>query len=329
MRLVRVAGSGTGIVVDHTGVDYVVDIVTAATALSPERSAVADGLSALLTDPAQSWRPLVDDWESARGSLLELTEVALDDLARGRDRLGVRALAEVDLDPPLPSPTSRIFAAGGNFPMHVSKMVTNTVKSSSIGAQTETVPWGFYVIPGTIVGDKATIAPPESAQKLDYEAEVAVVLGGGEHQPCNDEISVWGYTAWNDFSIRDGALGLTRVDHGPLTWSLTKNFRTGHSCGPWMVVGSDVDTGDLSISCRVNGETRQDGTTADMQFSFGRMAAHIAEYAPIGGGDLVLSGTPGGTAMEQGIDGPYLKDGDRVEVLVQGVGVLRNQIKMG
>jgi 2-keto-4-pentenoate hydratase/2-oxohepta-3-ene-1,7-dioic acid hydratase in catechol pathway len=65
-----------------------------------------------------------------------------------------------------------------------------------------------------------------------------------------------------------------------------------------------------------------------MRYSFGRIAAHISRYAPLGGGDMILSGTPGGTAMEGGPDGPFLSDGDEVEVVVDGVAGLRNSVKM-
>jgi 2-keto-4-pentenoate hydratase/2-oxohepta-3-ene-1,7-dioic acid hydratase in catechol pathway len=199
-------------------------------------------------------------------------------------------------------------------------------KSRAVAAES-TPPWGFFVIPGTVVGDGSTVTPPAGTMKLDYEAEVALVLGGGEHPPGSEEVSVWGYTAWNDFSIRDEALGLSKIDHGPLTWSLQKNFRTGHACGPWLVVDEEVDVANLGIRCLVNGELRQDGTTADMLHPFGRIAAHLSRYVPLVGGDVIVSGTPSGTAMEGGLDGLFLRDGDHVEVLVDGVAPLRSTVK--
>jgi 2-keto-4-pentenoate hydratase/2-oxohepta-3-ene-1,7-dioic acid hydratase in catechol pathway len=90
---------------------------------------------------------------------------------------------------------------------------------------------------------------------------------------------------------------------------------------PWPAAG-------LRIRCRVNGEVRQDATTADMTYAFGAIAAHISSYSPRGAGDLIISGTPAGTAMESGADGPFLRDGDVVEVEVDGAGVLRNRIEL-
>jgi 2-keto-4-pentenoate hydratase/2-oxohepta-3-ene-1,7-dioic acid hydratase in catechol pathway len=230
-------------------------------------------------------------------------------------------LSELTLEPPLPDAVSRIFAMGGNFPMHtaatVQKLAIKVSDSVSSADKDDTPPWGFYVIPGTIVGPEHVVTPPRGTQKLDYEAEVGVVLTGRGAE-------IWGYTAWNDFSIRDAAFGLSKVDHGPLTWSLQKNFQTGNACGPSMVVGERF--GDLRIVCRVNGEKRQDGTTAEMKYSFDEIAAHINEYLILGAGDMILSGTPAGTGMEGGPDGPFLADGDVCEVEVTGTGVLRNRI---
>lgn len=80
---------------------------------------------------------------------------------------------------------------------------------------------------------------------------MAVVFGPGEHPVGSDRITIWGYTAWSDFSIRDTVLGLSKTDHGPLTWSLTKNFRTGNSCGPYLVVDEGPPVDNLRITLTV------------------------------------------------------------------------------
>jgi 2-keto-4-pentenoate hydratase/2-oxohepta-3-ene-1,7-dioic acid hydratase in catechol pathway len=237
-------------------------------------------------------------------------------------------LAGVRLEPPLPDPRARIFAMGGNFPMHtaatVEKLSLEVADSVTSGAKDDTPPWGFYVIPGTIVGPDADVTPPAHVRKLDYEAEVGVVLAGGPDG--GGRLPIWGYTAWNDFSIRDAAFGLSKVDHGPLTWSLQKNFSSANACGPVMVIGEPIPSVGLRIVCRVNGELRQDGATPEMKYGFDEIAAHIEEYLPLAPGDMILSGTPAGTGMEGGPDGPFLADGDVCEVEVDGTGVLRNRI---
>ncbi|WP_063047030.1 fumarylacetoacetate hydrolase family protein [Nocardia pseudovaccinii] len=321
MKLVRVAASGTGFVVDSGGVASVVESTSL---VGQFEGVLGDTVGRLFGSGTDSWMPLIAQWPSIRSALTDTVGKVQADLDQGFNRFGARPLDDVVLDPPLPDPGSRIFAAGGNFPAHAAGMASKTEQVAS-GAQSAP-PWGFFVIPGTVVGHGAIVTPPDGTEKLDYEAEVAVVLGGGEHSPGSDQIAVWGYTAWNDFSIRDEALGLRQIDHGPLTWSLTKNFRTGNACGPWLVV-DEGDVSDLRIRCLVNGRVRQDGKTSQMQNSFGRMAGHISRYVPIGGGDIILSGTPDGTAMEGGINGPFLQNGDEIGVLVDGISELRNVVR--
>ncbi|MER5432266.1 fumarylacetoacetate hydrolase family protein [Streptomyces sp. NPDC002588] len=327
MKLVRLSGAGTGLLVGPAGGEVVVDVARALAALRGRERALVDDLEPYFPAPGASWLPLIERWQDLRDRLRTLAEIVADPEAAPS---AAQPLADVRLDPPLPDPGVRIFALGGNFPLHASGMgaVIKLEESVKLGAAGGVPPWGFYVIPGTVVGQDAVVTPPAGTRKLDYEAEVAVVLGGGEHEPGSDRVDIWGYTAWNDFSIRDEALGLTKIDHGPLTWSLTKNFRTGNSCGPWMVVDEPIPDDGLGIMCKVNGEVRQDGSTTGMQYSFGATAAHISEYAPVAGGDMILSGTPAGTAMEGGLDGPFLEDGDFVEVLVQGAGTLRNHVAL-
>ncbi|MGW0579491.1 fumarylacetoacetate hydrolase family protein [Streptomyces sp. NPDC002143] len=325
MKLVRIHGAGTGLLVSGEAGERVIDIPQSLSTLrESDRSALARLLEPYFPPLGGSWLPLIEHWNDVREPLRRLTE-----LAEGTgDTLPSQPLSAVRLDAPLPDPGVRIFALGGNFPSHSSSMaaVMDLPESVREGSVHDTPPWGFYVIPGTVIGPDTAVTPPPDTLKLDYEAEVAVVLGAGDHPVDGDRISVWGFTAWNDFSIRDAALGLSRTDHGPLTWSLTKNFRTGNSCGPCMVVDQPFPEDDTQITCRVNGEVRQDGSTAGMKYSFGATAAHISHYAPLSGGDMILSGTPAGTAMEQGLDGPFLNDGDLVEVEIQRVGTLRNRI---
>lgn len=311
MRLVRYDGGRAGVVAGDGAQARVLD----AAAAIPSLTAGAD------------WRALIEDWEQAAPRLRELA-------GPGAQGAAGRPLADVALEPPLPSPAARIFAMGGNFPMHTAATVDKLEMeiSDSVKADKQEVPpWGFYVIPGTVVGPEATVTPPAGVQKLDYEAEVGVVRAAGGPR---GRFPIWGYVAWNDFSIRDAAFGLSKVDHGPLTWSLQKNFTSANACGPWLVVDEPIPADGLRIRCRVNGETRQDGVTTAMKYDFDEIAAHIDEYLPLGAGDMILSGTPAGTGMEGGPAGPFLADGDVVEVEVTGgspaaaAGVLRNRVAL-
>jgi 2-keto-4-pentenoate hydratase/2-oxohepta-3-ene-1,7-dioic acid hydratase in catechol pathway len=327
MRLVRLTGGLTGVVVDIADTPMIVRVIGAIDVLGRDLADLAS-LRRWFRGYPESWLPLIAEWRSAETVLCKLIDQSRDDYEAGRDRIEFLPLASTDLDPPLPDARARIFASGGNFAQHASKISSQLVSKTGPGTPGEFPPWGFYIIPGTVVGPGATVTPPPGTQKLDYEAEVAVVFGAEAPTTGRGSPAVWGYTAWNDFSIRDAALGLSRTDHGPLTWSLTKNFETGNSCGPWMVVGRDLDVQDLRIQCWVNGSLRQDGTTRDMIYSFSDTARYISEYLPIQAGDMILSGTPAGTAMEGGLDGPYLGDGDHIEVLVEGISTLTNDVKL-
>lgn len=327
MRLVRIRGAGTGLVLEVAHQLFVIDIVASERALRSEAPEIARGIDALFPDPGQSWLPLITNWADARETLRKLATFAMDDIRHERTRLPIQMYEDLPLDPPIPDPGSRIFAMGGNFPAHTSTMGTRMDLPESVlnGDPGTTPPWGFYVIPGTIVGTEATVTPPPGTRYLDYEAEVAVVLGVDNLESERTATRIWGYTAWNDFSIRDTALGVSQTDHGPLTWSLTKNFRTGNSCGPWMVVDYPA-VDNITISCSVNQEVRQRGNTSQMKYSFGRITAHVSTYIPIGPGDMILSGTPGGTAVESGPGGPFLRNGDHVTVSIEGIDVLTNRI---
>ena len=201
MKLVRYDGGRTGVLVGERVLD-------------------ASGVVA----PGESWKPLIERWSPARDALSELTGGATEGMpvsaVSGGATEGVPVSA-VSLEPPLPDPSCRIFAMGGNFPMHtaatVEKLAIEVSDSVRSGAKDSTPPWGFYVIPGTIVGPGAEVTPPRGTQKLDYEAEVGVVIAARFWG--DGPLPIWGYTAWNDFSIRDAAFGLSKVDHGPLTWS--------------------------------------------------------------------------------------------------------------
>lgn len=326
MRLARLADGRTAFLVPGDEEDHVVSLAAVLAAVEPLDPTLFSELWPWTPAGWTSWVPLIEDWDSRRGSMAELAGRAADDVASGAFRFGARPLSAVPLGAPLPDLAGRVYAMGGNFPSHSAGMAAQLQLPKKLPtSDAGDPPWGFFVIPGTVVGHEAHVTAPSHVRKLDYEAEVAIVRGPGE-QASEDELPVWGYTAWNDFSIRDGALGLVTVDHGPLTWSLTKNFRSGNSAGPCLVVDDGPPVDSLDIACRVNGDARQKGNTGDMLHSFGAVASHISEYSPLSAGDMILSGTPAGTAMEQGIDGPFLADGDLVEVTVSGIGTLRNRV---
>jgi 2-keto-4-pentenoate hydratase/2-oxohepta-3-ene-1,7-dioic acid hydratase in catechol pathway len=304
MRLVRFEDDRTGALAEGRSGTVVVDLTTA-----------------LATHGRSDWTALIERWPSIRASL----EVFVEQAGTTADGDVVHDLEAVRLRPPLPRPTSRIFALGVNFTSHVAGASAAVGQTDPTRDDTRP-PAGFFVIPGTVVGHDDEISPPADAQKVDYEAEVAVVLASGGRNLAPEDVRIWGHTGFNDVSIRDPHLGLSRLDEGALAWGLQKNFQGGNVLGPWLAVDEGHDLTDLRIRSSVNGQLRQDGSTSEMIRSFADAVAYLSRYLPLQPGDLLTSGTPAGTAIEQGIDGPFLRPGDVIEVEIEGAGVLRNTV---
>jgi 2-keto-4-pentenoate hydratase/2-oxohepta-3-ene-1,7-dioic acid hydratase in catechol pathway len=246
----------------------------------------------------------------------------------------VKDLAEVRLIAPLTSPQATILAAGANFADHASAaksiILGRTITEDDIRGEREQglPPWGYTVLPRTVIGPDGDLVAPAGATMLDYEVEAAVFLKSGGRNIAAADIDVWGFTAWNDVSIRDHLVGRgPALDRGILVWAISKNFDGANPCGPWVVVDEPFDIDNLSMTSRVNGQVRQKSSTAQMVYSFGDIVEHLSQYVTLRPGDIFLSGTPGGCAIEGGVDGPFLRPGDEVEVAVGGVAVLRNFVK--
>jgi 2-keto-4-pentenoate hydratase/2-oxohepta-3-ene-1,7-dioic acid hydratase in catechol pathway len=174
----------------------------------------------------------------------------------------------------------------------------------------------FLKPPSSVIGPGVPIALPPQSERIDYEAELAVVIG----RRCRDVTvreawdCVLGVTCGNDVTARD----LQQRDD---QWTRAKGFDTFCPLGPWLVTGlSEGDVADLEVVCRVNGEARQRGRTSDMVFSPTRLIAYVASIMTLEPGDVLMTGTPAGV-------GP-LRTGDVVEIEVQDVGVLRNPVEV-
>ena len=323
MKFVRYNGGVTGLLVG----DRIVDIGTARAGLG---SAAADTLARLLPgDGRGSWNDMIAHWDEARGPLEELAAHAAEG---GLD--GMVALASVRLEAPLPDARNRIIALGANNATHAAnafRAVTGqefTEEQFLKEPREGLPPWDFLIMPETVVGPEAEVKPEAGVEKFDYEVEVGVILASGGRRISVDDFSVWGFTVWNDLSIRDARLGIGPPIHrGAFNWALEKNFETGNVCGPCVVVDEDYDVNRLRCVLRVNGETRQDWITADMIYTFAESAAFISKYIQLAPGDILCSGTGAGTAIESGVDGDrWLRPGDRIEAEVEGVGVLANTV---
>lgn len=180
----------------------------------------------------------------------------------------------------------------------------------------------FMRTPGSFVGHGAPLIRPPESEQLDYEGEIAIVIGrAGRRIPEDRAVDhIAGLTCLNEGSIRDW------LRHGKFNVTQGKNFDRSGSIGPWMVTADAFDDyTDLRVTTRVNGEVRQDDTTANLAFPFAYLIAYVSTFTELKPGDIISTGTPTGAGAR--FDPPlWLKPGDVVEVEATGIGVLSNGI---
>ena len=218
-------------------------------------------------------------------------------------------LADVRLLPPVRHPPAvRDFYA---FEEHVGRVRAGT--GEGVPREWYEIPVFYFSNPAAIYGPEEAIPYPQGTRELDYELEVAAVIGSdGE---------IGGFTIMNDWSARDLQRAEMRVGLGP---SKGKDFAT--SLGPVLVTPDELGDLRLEMVARVNGEERSRGNLRDMHHSWDAIVAHAARNTVLRPGDVLGSGTVGtGCILEHG-DGRWLRPGDVVELEIEGIGVLRNTI---
>jgi len=218
-------------------------------------------------------------------------------------------LADVDFRPPVLHPPSvRDFYA---FEQHVK--TARASRGLDVPDEWYEIPVFYFSSPAAIYGPGDDIPKPPDTNELDYELEVAAIIGA--------EGTIGGFTIMNDWSARDLQRAEMRVGLGP---SKGKDFAT--SLGPVVVTPDELDGSSGTMVARVNGEERSRGELGDMHHSWGSIVAHAARNTRLLPGDVLGSGTVGtGCILEQG-DGRWLQPGDVVELEVEGIGILRNTI---
>jgi len=223
---------------------------------------------------------------------------------------------EVRLNAPVPRPGTLV-SAGKNFSDHVSEMSSKKGPSH---------PVAFLKIPGTIIGPEDDVPYPAETEKLDYEVELAVIIG----RPCVDVTRehaleyVAGYAAFDDISARD----VIRGENETGVFLMGKNFPGFAPMGPCLVTADEIpDPQNLKLRLHVNGELRQDSNLSYMIFDIKDMIAYWSQMG-LQPGDVLTTGTPRGVAAgrKEGQTPWWLKPGDVVEAEVESVGHLRNRI---
>lgn len=229
-------------------------------------------------------------------------------LAKDAPRIEVAQLAWL---PVIPRP-DKILCIGINYAMH----------REETGRSETAYPTVFTRFASSQVGHGAPIVRPRVSQQLDYEGELAVVIGKSGRAIAKEAAlgHVAGVAAYNDASVRDWQSHTTQFTPG-------KNFPATGAFGPWLTTLDE--TGDLSalrLSTRVNGETVQDASVADMIFSVPELIAYCSTFTELVPGDVIITGTPGGVGSKR-VPPLWLKHGDLVEVEISNVGILANPVR--
>ena len=238
--------------------------------------------------------------------------IAADALAEAAAALQGRkpelALDAVRLLPVIPDP-DKIVCVGLNYGEHVRETGRTITESPAL----------FLRVPDSQVGHGQPILRPRESQRLDYEGEIAVVIGRGGRRIA--EADAWshicGYSCYNDGSVRDWQLATSQ-------WTPGKNFYRTGGFGPWMVTADEIAPGQvMSLVTRLNGQEMQRATTDMMIHSIPRQIAYISSFVPLLPGDVIVTGTPGGVGNKR-TPPVFMQPGDVVEVEVDAIGVLRN-----
>lgn len=219
------------------------------------------------------------------------------DLAPG-ERMG--PVEQVTLLPPVVP--GKIMCIGRNYAAHAAEH----------GVSVPDEPVLFLKPPSALIAHGGQIVLPPGAGRVDHEAELAVIIGQRASHVRREEALdyVFGYTSANDVSARD----YQKKDG---QWGRAKGFDTFCPLGPWIVTGLDV--ADLAIACHVNGEQRQSARTSDMIFDVATLVSFVSGVMTLLPGDVLLTGTPSGVSP--------LMAGDTVEVMIEGIGTLRNTVR--
>jgi acylpyruvate hydrolase len=235
--------------------------------------------------------------------------VVFDDGSTVKDRLasGDRApavgpefaLEEVELL--APHVPRAIFGIGLNYLAHAREQ----------GAEPPAAPIVFMKLPSSVVAPGAPVSAPAVIRRLDYEGELAVVIGSGGE--------VAGFAVADDLSARD-------LQGREPQWTRAKGFDGSCPFGPWVTTADEVaEPGDLALRTWVNGELRQDSRTSDLIFTIPQLVAFLRETCTLEPGDLILTGTPSGVG--QYLDPPqFLGSGDVVRIEIEGLGVIEHAV---
>lgn len=216
----------------------------------------------------------------------------------------------LELLPVIPKP-GKIFCIGLNYADHIKETNREVTEAPTIFLR---------VAESQVAHNDSIVLPPESV-KLDYEGEIAIVIGKGGRRISEEDSwdHIAGYACYNDGSIRDWQTATSQ-------WIPGKNFWKTGGFGPWLVTADEIEPKQvLTLVTRLNGQEMQRTTTELLIHSISKQIAYISSFLPLNAGDVIVTGTPGGVGAKRNPP-VFMKEGDVIEIEVDAVGVLRNTI---
>ena len=222
-----------------------------------------------------------------------------------------RDLSEFELLAPLPNP-QKIMCLAFNYLDHAKEQNLTPPSDPVIVMKPRTA----------LCGSGENVVCPNFVTELDYEVELAVILGKECKNISEDEANdaVFGYMILNDISARD-------IQFKDKQFTRAKSFDTFAPCGPWITTKDEIDDPhNLRLLTKINGDTRQDSSTKNMHLKIPQIISRLSKVMTLEAGDIISTGTPEGVALKNpGI--PFLKDGDLIEMEVEGLGAIKNTVK--
>lgn len=232
-------------------------------------------------------------------------------------------VSSVKLLAPFPRPARNIFCVGKNYFEHAKEFAQSGFDSSAAkpGDDVPSDPIIFTKVPESVIATGDAIQIPKGvSEAIDYEAELAVIIGkqGKGISEANAMDYVWGYTIINDVTSRDW-------QQRHKQWMMGKSFDTFCPMGPWAVTKDSLNGENTRVRCIVNGEKRQDASTTDLIFNIPKLIATLSAGITLYPGDIIATGTPVGVGI--GFKPPkYLVSGDKVRVEIDGIGAIENPV---
>ena len=288
--------------------DWVIDVARAHAQRAGDGPAAERAAAALVPPDA---RGIIEGGAATRAALDAVSTDFGQDVAAWVASGRAAPLAEVRLLPPVPDP-QKIICLGRNYRAH----------AEEAGGEVPAAPELFVKFANTLVGPEWPIEIPPITDEVDYEAELAVVIG----DRCKDVQAgaaldhVYGYSIMHDVSARDYQLRTSQ-------WLAGKSMDTFGPFGPWIVTADELgDPQDLRMTLTIGGEVLQDAHTSAMVFPVAEAIAFISSVLTLEPGDVISTGTPEGVGMAR-TPQRYLRDGDVVDIAIERIGTLSNPVK--